>query len=84
MEGLILTLMNNILLKFQFLVFYSFSAMAAVYAQDARFIYIQNETKQPFFVKMDSKVINSSATGYLIIPKITNSNKKLTIGFPKN
>lgn len=58
--------------------------MAAVYAQDARFIYIQNETKQPFFVKIDSKVINSSATGYLIIPKITNSNNKLTIGFPKN
>ena len=58
--------------------------MAAVYAQDARFIYIQNETKQPFFVKIDAKVLHSSATGYLIIPKITNSNNKLTIGFPKN
>lgn len=76
--------MSNILLKFRFLVFFIFFVIASTHAQDSRFIYIQNETKQPFFVKMDKKVLNSSAEGFLIIPKITNSNNKLTIGFPKN
>ena len=76
--------MSNILLKSRVLFLFGFFISAAVHAQQFRFIYIQSENKQPFFVKMDKKVLNSSAIGYLIISKINNSNNKLTIGFPKN
>lgn len=55
-----------------------------VYAQKNRFIYIQAEHKQPFYVKLDKKLFSSAGTGYLIIPKLTDGTYDLTIGFPKN
>ena len=32
---------------------------------------------------MDKQVVSSSAAGYLIIPKLTDGNYKLSVGFPK-
>lgn len=53
-------------------------------AQQNHFIYIQTENKQPFYVKFDKKVISSSLSGYLIIPKLADGQYNFTIGFLKS
>jgi Domain of unknown function (DUF4476) len=53
-------------------------------SQQNHFIYLQTENKQPFYVKLDKKLLSSSASGYLIIPRLTDGTYKLTLGFPKN
>jgi len=52
-------------------------------AQINHFIYLQTEGKQPFYAKLDKKVMSSSASGYLIIPKLKSGNYNITVGFPK-
>lgn len=54
-----------------------------VNAQQSRFIYLQTENKQPFFVKLDNKILNSYPLGYLIIPKLDDGLYSLVIGFPE-
>ncbi len=53
-------------------------------AQQNRFVYLQTDNRQPFYVKMNKLVYSSSATGYLIIPKLTDNTYEMSIGFPKN
>ncbi len=53
-------------------------------AQVNHFIYLETENKQPFFVRIKERLYSSSASGYLIIPKLAEDNYALTIGFPKN
>jgi hypothetical protein len=53
-------------------------------AQQNRFIYIQTENKQLFYVRLDKKVFSSTGSGYVIIPKLTDGAYQLTVGFPKN
>jgi hypothetical protein len=53
-------------------------------SQQMHFIYLQTENKQPFYVKMNKKLLSSSAAGYLIIPKLSEGTHLLTVGFPKN
>ncbi len=55
-----------------------------LWAQNTRFVYIQTENKQPFYVKMDAKILNSSATGYIILSQLSETSNPLTIGFPQN
>ncbi len=52
-------------------------------AQQNHFIYIQNEDHQSFYVKLDKKTYNSSASGYVILPKLKDGTYQLSIGFPK-
>ncbi|KAA9041374.1 hypothetical protein FW778_04925 [Ginsengibacter hankyongi] len=52
-------------------------------AQQPHFIYLQTENGQPFYVKLNNKVLSSSSTGYLILPKLTDGNYKFSVGFPK-
>ena len=52
-------------------------------AQQNHFIYIQNESHQSFYVKLDKKTYNSSAAGYVILPKLKDGIYQLAIGFPK-
>ncbi|MEO5966709.1 MAG: hypothetical protein ABIP69_00490, partial [Ferruginibacter sp.] len=54
------------------------------HAQDQHFVYLQTENKQPFYVILKSVTYNSSASGYLIIPKLLNDTYNITVGFPKN
>jgi Domain of unknown function (DUF4476) len=58
-------------------------AMSSVVAkgQASRFIYLQTENKQPFYVKLDSKLMNSAESGYLIIPKLADNTYAIVIGF---
>ena len=55
-----------------------------VNAQQNRFIYLQSENRQPFFVKLDNKTLNSYPLGYLIIPKLDDGLYSLVIGFPES
>ena len=53
-------------------------------AQQNRYIYIQTENKQPFYVKLNNKVFSSASSGYVIVPKLRDSSYTLALGFPKN
>jgi len=64
-----------------FLLLFSFHGAIA---QQNHFIYIQTENKQPFYVKLDKKVYSSSASGYLLIPKLKDGTYNIAIGFPKS
>lgn len=55
-----------------------------VKAQQVHFVYLQTDNGQPFYVKLDNKIISSSSEGYIILPEITDGDYKLIIGFPKN
>lgn len=68
---------------FFFLSFFLFSFLRTT-AQQNHFVYIQTENKQPFYVKLDQKIFSSSASGYLIIPKLSDGVYTISIGFPKN
>ncbi|MDR0794111.1 MAG: DUF4476 domain-containing protein [Chitinophagaceae bacterium] len=65
-----------------FLMIGSFHAKAQ--EKSDHFIYIQSETKQPFYVILNSKVYSSSSIGYLIIPKLKDGKYDIKLGFPKD
>ena len=52
-------------------------------AQQNHFIYIQTENHQTFYVKLEKKTFTSSASGYLILPKLKDGSYQLSIGFQK-
>ena len=52
-------------------------------AQKSRFIYIQSDAKQPFYVTIGEKLFSSADAGYLIIPRLEEGSYDLSIGFPK-
>ncbi len=52
-------------------------------AQQTHFVYLQTDNGQPFYVKMNNKVISSSAEGYVILPGISDGDYQIAIGFPK-
>lgn len=58
--------------------------VSGVMAQQIHFIYLQTENRQPFYVKLDKKLLSSTASGYLIIPKLEEGEYAFKIGFPKN
>lgn len=53
-------------------------------AQQNYFVYIQTENKQPFYVKTNDRMMSSSASGYVVIPKLTTGSYIITVGFPKD
>ena len=59
-------------------------ASVIAHSQPQHFVYLQTENKQPFFIVLNSVTYNSSASGYLIIPKLSNNTYNITVGFPKN
>lgn len=62
--------------------FIAFLFMHQLQAQQVYFIYIQSENRKPFYARMNSKVISSTAGGYLLIPKLQNGGYRAAIGFP--
>ena len=71
-----------ILNRFAALIFFVVISLL-VKAQQIHFIYLQTENSQPFYVKMDNKVTSSSSAGYLILPKLSEGNYNILVGFPK-
>lgn len=76
--------MNDIVIKLRVLVFLLVMLSFSVKGQNLQFVYIQTESKQPFYVKMDKKYLSSSSSGYIIIAKLIEGAYPLIIGSPKN
>ncbi len=53
-------------------------------AQKIYFIYLQTDNKQAFSVRINGKDLSSTASGYIIIPKLSKGEQNFTISFPKN
>src|SRR6266498_1261027 len=51
-------------------------------AQKIYFVYLQTETGEPFFVRMNDKLYSSTASGYLILSKLKDSTYNFKLGFP--
>lgn len=60
------------------------AAMAFQGLSAQHYIFIEADGQQPFYLKQGNKMVSSSATGFLILPKITASELEFSIGFPKN
>jgi hypothetical protein len=69
--------------KLVFVFLFSLLARDA-FSQQLHFIYIQTDSHRPFYVRMGTKLISSSAAGYLIIPRLIDSSYELVLGFPKD
>jgi len=59
-------------------------ALLTASSQKVYFIYIQTESEQPFFVRMNEKVVSSSSSGYIILSKLVDSTYNFSIGFPQS
>lgn len=69
----------------RFLLFSLFLAQASfAKGQQVYFVYLQTENRQPFYARLNEKLYSSSASGYLIIPKLQNGEYNFVLGFPKN
>lgn len=55
-----------------------------LFAQKDYFIFIQNTSGQPFYVRMGEKSFSSSVGGHIILAGLKDSSYNLYIGFPKN
>jgi hypothetical protein len=53
-------------------------------AQQVHFVYLQTENSQPFYVKVNNKVVSSSPEGYVILPNLADNTYEMVVGFPKN
>jgi hypothetical protein len=58
--------------------------LSSLSAQERHFVFIQSDAKQPFYVSLNGKLYSSTASGYLIIPKLADGNYNLTVGFAQN
>lgn len=70
--------------RYLLIILFLFFVSSPILAQQNHFIYLQTENKQPFYILINKKNYSSSTAGYVIIPKLTDSLYKLTLGFPKN
>ena len=52
--------------------------------QQNHFMYIQSDSKEPFYVLLNKKNFSSSSSGYLIISQIASGQYTFTVGFPQN
>lgn len=57
--------------------------MSGAFAQLNHFIYLQTDNQQPFYIKYNNRIISSSASGYLILPKLKDGVVEFALGFPK-
>lgn len=69
---------------YKFLLSFLFVLLSAISsAQKVFFIYLQSESEQPFFVRLNEKIHSSSSSGYLILPKLVDSTYTFLLGFPQ-
>ncbi len=55
----------------------------ATNAQQNHFVYLQTDNGNPFYVKLNNKILSSSSEGYIILPDIVSGVYQLKVGFPK-
>lgn len=52
--------------------------------QTGHYLFIQTENNQPFYLRLMGANLSSNASGYLLIPKLTNGEYELNIGFAQS
>lgn len=57
---------------------------SAVHGQTGHYLFIQTENNQPFYLRIMGANLSSNATGYLLIPKLSNGEYELNIGFAQS
>jgi len=67
--------------RFSLIVLFLFFGLFAG-AQRGYFLYFQTENQRPFYLRMGEKIHNSTASGYLILPKLKDTTHFFSIGFP--
>jgi hypothetical protein len=72
-------MLNRLLLSLVFVAIVSSAIGQRIY-----FVYIQSESGQPFFVKMQESVFSSTASGYIVLSRLKDSTYTFAIGFPGN
>jgi len=72
------------ILKRIFVILLMFVSALLVKAQQIHFVYLQTENGQPFYVRLNNKVLSSSPAGYIILPELKEGDYHLIVGFPKN
>jgi hypothetical protein len=55
----------------------------SVKAQITHFVYLQTENGLPFYVRLNNKIISSSAAGYVILPNIADGTYQIAVGYPE-
>ena len=60
------------------------AATATAQLKPNHFIYIQSETKEPFFVILNGSNYSSSPSGYLILAKLPSGSVNFTVGFARD
>ena len=69
--------------RFHLCLLFSLAVLTAS-SQKVYFVYIQTESEQPFFVKINEKVVSSTGSGYVILSKLVDSTYSFSIGFPQS
>ncbi|MBL0882963.1 MAG: hypothetical protein IBJ16_06410 [Chitinophagaceae bacterium] len=57
---------------------------SAVDGQTGHYLFIQTENNQPFYLRLMGANLSSNASGYLLIPKLTNGEYELNVGFAQS
>ncbi|MFN2458132.1 MAG: hypothetical protein ABR502_08030, partial [Chitinophagaceae bacterium] len=66
--------------QIMFFIMVGFLAVTAQ-AQKVYFIYLQTDTGNPFYIRMNNKVHSSSTAGYLIVPNLVDNTYNFSVGF---
>ena len=69
--------------KLIFCILFSLSSLTG-FSQKVYFVYLQSESEQTFYVKINSVIHSSSASGYLILSKLRDTTYNFSVGFPQN
>src|SRR5688572_31698653 len=59
-------------------------SVSVTFAQKVYFIYLETESQQPFFARINDQTYNSSSSGFLILSNLRDSSYTIKIGFPQN
>ena len=61
-----------------------FASRLSVHAQENRFLYLQSDDGQPFYVRKDGAVHSSTLSGFLILSRLQDTALDLVFGFPRD
>lgn len=53
-------------------------------AQHRHFLYLQSDNQQAFYLKMEGDIYSSSASGFLLLPRLQPGSLEFLIGFPRS
>jgi hypothetical protein len=58
-------------------------SLCSAQAQLSHFVYLQTDSRQPFYIRYNNKIYSSTGSGYLILGKLSEGVIRFSVGFPK-